>query len=130
MSAKAKTKAPAGCRVIVTVSGGVADILYKPVGVEVQIIDYDVDGEDAERLDRDPDGHACCVQRHAADEKIVSHEDWPMVKSAARRISGNGHAKRRWQCPECRHIVHCPDESLAEAGTPLCPDCELDMQMI
>ena len=125
---RSKSQAPADCRVIVTVSGGVADVLFKPKGVEICIIDYDVDDEDADHLERDPDGQACCIQRHPADEKVVSHEDWPIVRSAARRI--NGHAKRRWQCPECRRIVHSTDESLAEAGTPFCSDCDVDMQMI
>jgi len=73
---KTKTQAPADCRVIVTVSGGVAGLLSKPEGMEVCILDYDVDGEDVERMSRDPDGQLCCIQRYVADEKVVADGHW------------------------------------------------------
>jgi hypothetical protein len=134
MRTKTKNPASTACRVIISVSGGVADVIFKPRGVEVCILDYAVDYADHDpdhpdhHPDRDPDGQACFIQQLAADDKVISHEDWPMVQDAARRI--NGHAKRRWQCPQCRRTVHSSDQSLAEAGTPYCPDCDLDMQMM
>jgi hypothetical protein len=54
MSTKTRTRSPRACRVIVTVRGGVAEVIFKPRGVEVFILDYDVDGEDADQVDRDP----------------------------------------------------------------------------
>lgn len=130
MSAKTKKAAPTVCRVIVTVSGGVADVLLKPKGVELCILDYDVDGVDEDRASRDPDGDACSMQQYAADEKILSHEHWPMVQNAARRINGHDRAKQRWQCPDCGRMVHCSDASLADSGTPFCTDCDQDLCLL
>jgi len=128
MSSKAKSPAPAVCRVIVTVSGGVADILFKPVGVEVHIIDYDVDGKDADRLDRDPDGRLCCIARWDAGKPVTGCTHWPMVRSAARQIRRQSGS--RWRCPICQKTATCRQEDLAEAGTPHCADCDRAMQIV
>ena len=128
MSTKTKTRNPKACRVIVSVRGGVAELLFKPRGVEVSILDYDVDGEDADWVDRDPGGNPCNIQRHTASEKVVSNPNWPMVRSAIRSLPKP--ARRRWQCPQCDRIVHCTDESLAEAGTPFCADCDRHMELL
>jgi hypothetical protein len=53
-------------RVTVIVRGGVAEVIAQPPGVEVDIVDYDVDGTDSAGLDRDADGHACCIQHYPA----------------------------------------------------------------
>lgn len=49
-------------RVVVTVSGGVAEVAYKDLGVALQIIDYDVEGS----------GETEVVATFLADEKIDS----------------------------------------------------------
>ena len=51
-------------RVTVIVRGGVAEVLSQPPGVEVAIVDYDVDATDSAGLDRDADGHFCCIQNY------------------------------------------------------------------
>jgi len=50
--------------VTIIVRGGVAEVLSQPPGVAVSIIDYDVDEADSAGLDRDADGHACCIQHY------------------------------------------------------------------
>ncbi|MCY2928040.1 MAG: hypothetical protein NTV86_00820 [Planctomycetota bacterium] len=40
--------------VILSVSGGVPDLVFKPVGIAVTIFDYDAEGEDG--ADKDSDG--------------------------------------------------------------------------
>ena len=128
MPRQPEQRPPAALRVIISVSGGVADVVLKPKGLEVCIFDYDVDSEDADRLDRDPDGQLCCIARWDAGTPVIGSKHWPIVHGAAKRIAE--HRKQRWQCPECRRIVHCSDESLAEAGTPHCPDCDRAMQIV
>lgn len=47
-------------KVLITISGGVADLTTKPFGVEVEIMDFDVEGVDAEgdeRCKKDKDGN-------------------------------------------------------------------------
>jgi hypothetical protein len=51
-------------RVTVIVRGGVAEVLSQPPGVEVTIIDYDVDASASAGLDRDAAGHACTIQNN------------------------------------------------------------------
>lgn len=45
--------------VVITVSGGVADVAEQPPGVDVVIRDYDVEGVDEETLSQDADGQDC-----------------------------------------------------------------------
>jgi hypothetical protein len=125
---KRKAEAPDVPRIIITVRGGVADIVCKPAGVEVCIIDYDVDGEDERDAARDADGRPCRIWQEDAGAQILSQEHWPLVRTAARRIAV--HRKQRWQCPDCRRIVGCSEASLVEAGTPFCPDCERHLQLL
>jgi len=115
-------------RVIVSVSGGVADVLYKPKGVEVCIFDYDVDGADADQVDRDPDNALCSIGQWNAAKAVINCKHWPIVRNAARQIGES--RKQRWQCPKCRRIVQPSDASLAEAGTPYCADCDRHMDML
>jgi hypothetical protein len=37
---------------------------------------------------------------------------------------------RQWRCPNCRCVVDCSYENLAEAGAPYCADCEIEMDML
>jgi hypothetical protein len=94
----------------------------------VCIFDYDVDGEDADRVDRDPDNIPCSMGRWEAQKAVIGCKHWPIVGSAAREVTEP--RKQRWQCPRCQRIVHASDESLAEAGTPYCPECDCDMDML
>jgi hypothetical protein len=114
-------------RVILCVRGGVAEALYKPKGLELLIFDYDVDGADP--VDRDPDGHPCCIQTLSTHEKVTANKHWPIVRTAAKKLNGHN-TQQRWRCPQCQRTVHANPESLAEAGTPYCPQCDRDMEMI
>jgi hypothetical protein len=125
MSQSTATPRAAIARVILIVRGGVAETLHKPKGIEIVIFDYDVDGSNP--CDHDPDGHPCNIQSHGAREKILGPAHWPQVKTAASKL--NGHPKQRWRCPDCGRTAHQNDESLAEAGTPYCPQCDRDMEL-
>jgi hypothetical protein len=126
MSQSTATPHAATTRVILIVRGGVAELLHKPRNVEVIILDYDVDGSDP--CDHDPDGHPANIQTYNVRDKILGPSHWPQVKTSASRL--NGHAKQRWRCPECGRTAHANDESLAEAGTPYCPQCDRDTEIV
>ena len=114
-------------RVILSVSGGVADVLCtSPRGLEVLIFDYDVEGSDP--TDHDPDGNPCTIQDVSAPEKVLTNKHWPMIRTAVRKL--NGHTQQRWRCPQCQRTVHANEQSLAEAGTPYCPNCDRDMELV
>jgi len=126
MHKRTKPKNPPALQVIVTVSGGVADILFKPVGVTVLLYDYDVQSSDQKQpgVFRDPDGEFCCVGMWSRSDKIVGSEHWPVIRNALK-----GAYSRTWKCPDCGRKVDCSYEQLAEAGTPLCTDCNTEMEM-
>ena len=47
--------------------GLVQDVVNIPPGLTVQVIDYDTEGEDDERLEISPlDGHVCCLSTFPA----------------------------------------------------------------
>jgi hypothetical protein len=50
-------------RLTIRVRGGVAELISEPRGVEVVIVDCDVDGTASARLERDDAGHPCNLQR-------------------------------------------------------------------
>ena len=79
MSTKVTKLAPAAGRVIISVSGGVAELVSKSAGVEVAIFDYDVDGQDDPHLHRDSRGQPCCIQYYPAKPN-------------------NNPVRRRWRC--------------------------------
>ena len=114
--------------VIVTISGGVGDILFKSPGARVAIYDYDVEGCDEADIDRDPDNETCVIREWAPGEEIVSHKHWPAIRKAmqARRQSYS----RQWKCPNCSRTIEHSYEALAEVGTPICSDCDIEMEMI
>lgn len=37
---------------------------------------------------------------------------------------------RPWQCPECERQVSCTYTQLAQAGSPYCSDCDVEMQVM
>ena len=63
---------PRGLGVVVIVQGGAADVLAKPRGVAVTILDYDVQGADAAEatLAKDPDDQFCRIQEWSADDEV------------------------------------------------------------
>ena len=62
--------------VVISVTGGVADVQSKSEGVHVTILDYDVDSvpEEDGRISRDPDGHPCCISEWLSSEKVTRED--------------------------------------------------------
>lgn len=118
---------PPSLQVIVTVTGGVADVLFKSPGVAVTLYDYDVQGSDKDdtRISKDPDNEPCCVREWEPSDSIVGNEQWPVVKKATQGVYS-----RVWKCPGCDRTVTVSYEDLAEAGSPICTDCEREMDML
>lgn len=116
-----------GLVVIMTVSGGVADVLAKPKGVAVVLHDYDVDGcnENEPNVSRDPDGLLCSTAEWSAEEKVAGNTHWPVVKAALQSSYS-----RLWRCPGCHRTARVAYEGLAEVGTPLCTDCDRPMDLL
>jgi hypothetical protein len=138
LQGRASTTVPGQCRqqpeagvprVIVSVSGGVADVVFKPRGVAVTIVDYDVDGaeEEAGRITRDPDGQLCVMGQWPATDLVLGNRHWPQVRQSPRDVC-TVHS-RQWACPECKKTVSCTYEQLAAAGAPYCPNCDLEMTL-
>ena len=113
-------------KVVLSVSGGVADVIFKPIGVAVSIFDYDTDG--VEKASKDPDGERCVISSWTWQEKVISNEHWPIVRQAKHDVTC--HCTKRWKCPSCGHIVKCSYEQIVQIGTPHCPHCEIEMTMV
>jgi len=112
--------------VIVTIKNGVLDVLAKPVGIRLTLVDYDVEGHVLGTDCGDGDPATCCVREWSESEGIdAEHDAEPIeqVRSAA------GEWSCRWQCPDCGFVVHWSYGDLAEAGNPCCPDCDIEMEM-
>lgn len=56
-------------QVIITIRGGVAEVASKPSNIEVVLRDYDIQGVEEERLQRDVDGDPYVECVHPVDEK-------------------------------------------------------------
>jgi len=117
---------PSSRQVIITVGGGCGDVLFKPAGVAVTLFDYDVDG--VEKTAKDPDGARCTVAHWDTRRKVVSCEHWPIIQQASRDITC--HCTRQWKCPSCGRLIDVSYEDLAQAGTPMCTNCDLEMEML
>jgi len=76
--------------VVLSVSGGVADVIFKPRGVVVSIYDYDLDGACEADLPYDPDGRCCSIAQWETGELVTSHEHWPIIKGSARHVGPCG----------------------------------------
>ena len=120
-----KNSAVDGALVILSVSGGVADVLFKPAGIGVMLFDYDVEGEDC--TSRDPDGRACSISEWLAREEIVENKHWPIIKKAI--CASKRPYSREWKCPACGRTVSSSYEDLAEVGCPYCADCDTEMKL-
>ena len=112
--------------VIIAVTGGVADVLLKPVGVRVTILDHDVEGD--EPFSTYYDGRPCSISEWPASGKITANEHWPII-SQATRVTERPYS-RHWKCPECGETVECSYDDLAEVGCPYCADCDVEMRLI
>ena len=121
-----RRRRPPCLQVIVTVRGGVADVLFKSRGVAVALHDYDVQGSDEgdPGIARDPDGRLCCIREWEPTRQVASNEDWPVVRKAL-----EGVYSRPWKCPDCGRLIDCSYEELAEAGPPICPDCDTGTEL-
>jgi len=116
--------------VILSVSGGVADVMFKPAGIGVIIFDYDVEGADtgSDRIERDHDGADCCISEWPASEPVIAKEHWPIVERV--RFASIATCCHKWKCPTCGRQVESSYEELAEVGAPYCSDCDSEMEMI
>jgi len=56
-------------QVIITIRGGVAELASKPANIEVILRDYDIQGVEEGRLQRDADGNLYLECVHPADKK-------------------------------------------------------------
>ena len=127
MAERKKNQSPPSLQVIVTISGGVGDVLFKSSGVAIALYDYDVEGSDANEpgVSRDPDGQLCSIREWNPSEEIVGSENWPIIKKA-REAS----YCRTWKCPDCGRTIEHSYEALAEVGTPICTDCDTEMELL
>ncbi len=112
-------------RVIISVSGGVANMVFKPLGVAVTIFDYDVDG--VEKVSKDPNGERCTIGHWPSQRKVIANKHWPIIRQA--RHDATCCCTKQWKCPSCNHIIECSYEQIVEIGTPHCPHCEIEMTM-
>ena len=127
MPKRTKHQKPPSLQVIVTISGGVGELLFKSQGVAVAMYDYDVEGSDEREpgISKDPDGQLCCIREWEPSKEIVGSEHWPVIKKAR-----GGSYCRTWKCPDCGRLIEHSYEALAEVGTPICSDCDTEMQML
>jgi len=101
-------------------------VIFKPAGIAVTLFDYDVDG--VEKTNTDPDGERCIISHWDKRRKVISNEHWPIIQQAKRDITC--HCTRQWKCPSCGREIEHSYEALAEVGTPICSDCDLEMEML
>ena len=127
MPKKARNQKPPSLQVIMTISGGVGDLLFKSPGIAVALYDYDIDGSDKNEpsVSKDFDGQICCIRQWEPSEEIVGSENWPIIKKAR-----EGSYCRTWKCPDCGRMIEHSYEALAEVGAPICHDCDTEMEML
>ena len=112
--------------VILSVSGGVADVMFKPTGIAVTIFDYDADGVDDPG--KDPDGENCIIGTWLSEQEVVGKKHWPIIRQA--RQNATCRCTRKWQCPSCGNITEHAYEEIVEVGRPYCRHCEIEMMMV
>ena len=113
-------------KVILSICGGVADVVFKPAGIAVVIFDYDVEGVD--KHSKDPDGENCIINNWPLQDKVISNGHWPIIRQA--KHDATCRCVREWECPDCGTVVECSYDHLAEVGNPVCPDCDIHMTMV
>lgn len=112
--------------VIITVRGGVADVVLKARGTALALYDYDVDG--SEDVDQDPDGALCHSRQWPRSSQVIGEAHWPSL--AAFRNGAVLSCSRQWECPECHRVIDHSYDALADVGIPICSDCDVDMEII
>jgi len=45
-------------------------------------------------------------------------------------LGAEGSYSRRWACPDCHRVVTWSYDDMAEAGSPYCADCDVEMLMV
>jgi hypothetical protein len=127
MSRQKKIETPAKPEVIVTVSGGVAEVVQKPLGVTVVIVDYDIGGanESDPGIFRDSEGDLSFISRWRFRDELNPNRRGPIVREGL----GGGYC-RPWKCPECGRTIKVTYEELAVVGSPICSDCDQPMDML
>lgn len=115
-----------GLQAIVTVEHGLADVIFKPPGLSLTIFDYDVEGFDPDEpgIARDPSGQPCFIQQWEPTSIVVSPEKWAILRKAVK-----GDYSRTWKCPDCGRQIDVSYQQLAEVGSPICPRCDLEMEL-
>jgi len=68
------------------------------------------------------------VGHWATGRKVVTHEDWPIIQQAKQDITCR--CSRQWKCPACSRLIDVSYEELAQAGMPMCTDCDLEMELL
>ncbi len=102
--------------VVIAVRGGVADLVAKPEGVWVTILDYDTDGVNPGRLSMYLEGAPCVTSQWGGSQVVGANESPP--------------SPRKQKCPSCGHVIESSHDDLAEAGEPHGADCDRKMEMI
>jgi len=105
-------------RVGIIVEGGVAHPWFIPLGVQVEIHDYDVEGCDEQELETDEKGdlfrkavYLSCPEDLSEEEKNVEYV-------------------RTWECPDCGWKAAVSYSQLAEVGNPICDQCDVEMELV
>lgn len=129
MPKRTKPKNPPSLHVIASVNEGILEILHKPRGVAVTVFDYDIEGSGDHESGRgkDPDGQPCFFSQWPASATIIGDRRWPIVQQAARDTRRL--YSRKWACPTCKRTAWLSYEELAAAGTPICTDCDTEMEV-
>jgi hypothetical protein len=126
MPGRKRSQDPPCLHVIIVVRGGVAQVLFKPLGINLSIYDYDWEaaGPNDPHLSRDPNGRVCLYQEFGPSQAIMELKYWPVIRKAQQ-----GSYSRSWKCPKCSQTVSCSYEDLAESGVPICTDCDVEMEL-
>ena len=113
-------------QVLLSVSGGVTDVIFKPKGIKVIIYDYDIDG--VAETQKDPDGADCIISEWPAAEMVINNQNWSIIQDAKHDVTCRG--MRKWQCPTCSEVIEVSYEEIIEVGTPHCRHCESEMTLM
>ena len=126
MAKEKNSRDDAALYVILCIRGGVADVIHKPSGLAISIFDYDVDGKDSAVTD--PDGDPCAIIEWPAGQEVVGNRRWPIIRKALR--AAKQPYSWQWKCPSCKKIIRHTYEALVDVGTPICGDCDMDMEIV
>jgi len=119
--------------ILIIVEGGVIQEIYGiPPDVVVRVKDYDVDGCDPVRLKQDRDGERFLEIRWTHEDSCPADESAQEQQQDARETPGEPESPPHWRCPDCERTLSTSDwtyRDLADRGTPICGDCDTDMEL-